>query len=472
MAVPTMKVFCKESNLAFNCLLLVDNCPAHPFLPHENVKMIFLPPNTTSLLQPMDQGAISIMKTNFKYDLLNDAIKAVKKNLPFLDFLKGLNILDAVYMVEKAWKSVPESALYGVWNNVLTSRKDKDFEPEITDKVSQIVQAGKSLGIEDLDSESVIASLSIEAEALTNEDLLALDDELIDLNKESLDNELVNSNTTTNEDIEILEPDGLNKEKVAKIICCLNEARDIASEHDTEYDRSLTFANNLKIASMPYLEIQKLQLQHSQKQTEMSNYFNKAAPKNQGINDGQENQLKNKKTVHSFFDPKPSKGSAPKPSKGVAMQTLVIDIDEVTDMNDSNNSNDSRLDTEAAEAEAKLEAKALAEFDKKARLEKDELHCRAIAVNDDPEIIFRNDPDFLNESRLIICSSCVDKNEAKYRCEECLDNLCDPCYKAHLVVKVTRNHTITDLPHRGTSPLPDGQMEAINRGIISNSPSD
>ena len=472
MAVPTMKVFCKESNLAFNCLLLVDNCPAHPFLPHENVKMIFLPPNTTSLLQPMDQGAISIMKTNFKYDLLNDAIKAVKKNLPFLDFLKGLNILDAVYMVEKAWKSVPESALYGVWNNVLTSRKDKDFEPEITDKVSQIVQAGKSLGIEDLDSESVIASLSIEAEALTNEDLLALDDELIDLNKESLDNELVNSNTTTNEDIEILEPDGLNKEKVAKIICCLNEARDIASEHDTEYDRSLTFANNLKIASMPYLEIQKLQLQHSQKQTEMSNYFNKAAPKNQGINDGQENQLKNKKTVHSFFDPKPSKGSAPKPSKGVAMQTLVIDIDEVTDMNDSNNSNDSRLDTEAAEAEAKLEAKALAEFDKKARLEKDELHCRAIAVNDDPEIIFRNDPDFLNESRLIIYSSCVDKNEAKYRCEECLDNLCDPCYKAHLVVKVTRNHTITDLPHRGTSPLPDGQMEAINRGIISNSPSD
>jgi len=31
-------------------------------------------------------------------------------------------------------------------------------------------------------------------------------------------------------------------------------------------------------------------------------------------------------------------------------------------------------------------------------------------------------------------------------------------------------HTITDLPHRGTSPLPDGQMEAIIRGIISNSP--
>ena len=113
------------------------------------------------------------------------------------------------------------------------------------------------------------------------------------------------------------------------------------------------------------------------------------------------------------------------------MQTLVIDIDEVTDMNDSN---DSRLDTEAAEAEAKLEAKALAEFDKKARLEKDELHCRAIAVNDDPEIIFRNDPDFLNESRLKICSACDDKNEAKYRCEECKDTLCDPCYTAYLVV--------------------------------------
>ena len=91
----------------------------------------------------------------------------------------------------------------------------------------------------------------------------------------------------------------------------------------------MTFTNNLKIASTPYLEIQKVQFHHSQKQTETFNYSSKAAPKNQSIKDGLENQPKNYKTIQNFFDPKPSKGVAPKPSKAVAMQTLVIiDIDD------------------------------------------------------------------------------------------------------------------------------------------------
>ena len=38
-------------------LLLVDNCPAHPVVDNlQCIKLVFLPPNVTSLLQPMDQG--------------------------------------------------------------------------------------------------------------------------------------------------------------------------------------------------------------------------------------------------------------------------------------------------------------------------------------------------------------------------------------------------------------------------------
>ena len=37
--------------------LIIDNCPAHPDVPAlEWVELIFLPPNTTSVTQPMDQG--------------------------------------------------------------------------------------------------------------------------------------------------------------------------------------------------------------------------------------------------------------------------------------------------------------------------------------------------------------------------------------------------------------------------------
>ena len=36
--------------------LLIDNCPAHPFVSDLTiVQLVFLPPNTTSALQPMDQ---------------------------------------------------------------------------------------------------------------------------------------------------------------------------------------------------------------------------------------------------------------------------------------------------------------------------------------------------------------------------------------------------------------------------------
>ncbi|XP_008187780.1 tigger transposable element-derived protein 4-like [Acyrthosiphon pisum] len=37
-------------------LLTVDNYLAHPPVETEFIKLVFLPPNTTSLLQPMDQG--------------------------------------------------------------------------------------------------------------------------------------------------------------------------------------------------------------------------------------------------------------------------------------------------------------------------------------------------------------------------------------------------------------------------------
>ena len=40
-------------------ILLVDNCPAHPSIDNlVSTELIFLPPNTTSKLQPMDQGVI------------------------------------------------------------------------------------------------------------------------------------------------------------------------------------------------------------------------------------------------------------------------------------------------------------------------------------------------------------------------------------------------------------------------------
>ena len=47
-------------------LLFVDNPSSHPLVNLSNVKVQFLPPNTTSLTQPMDQGIIQTVTLKFR----------------------------------------------------------------------------------------------------------------------------------------------------------------------------------------------------------------------------------------------------------------------------------------------------------------------------------------------------------------------------------------------------------------------
>lgn len=53
--------------------LLMDNCAGHDSTcedPTGQVTVFFLPPNTTSVYQPLDQGMISVFKTRYKAKML------------------------------------------------------------------------------------------------------------------------------------------------------------------------------------------------------------------------------------------------------------------------------------------------------------------------------------------------------------------------------------------------------------------
>ncbi|GFW61057.1 tigger transposable element-derived protein 1 [Trichonephila clavipes] len=60
--VPEVEAYMKEKSLDFKVLLVVDNAASHLQLEHPNVQLVFLPPNTTSLIQPLDQGIIATFK--------------------------------------------------------------------------------------------------------------------------------------------------------------------------------------------------------------------------------------------------------------------------------------------------------------------------------------------------------------------------------------------------------------------------
>ncbi|XP_037791253.1 tigger transposable element-derived protein 4-like [Penaeus monodon] len=70
--------------------LIIDNCPAHPTLSNlTSVQLVFLSPNTTSILQPMDQGVIRSLKAYYrgKVAAIDDS------DDPFKDLQESLNNL-------------------------------------------------------------------------------------------------------------------------------------------------------------------------------------------------------------------------------------------------------------------------------------------------------------------------------------------------------------------------------------------
>ncbi|XP_023239129.1 tigger transposable element-derived protein 1-like [Centruroides sculpturatus] len=135
------------------CLLLMDNAPAHPpnleddlDSEHDFVKVKFFPPNTTPLLQPMDQ------------QVTNDT------DLNLRTFWKEhFNILHCINLIDKAWSEVSHRTLQSPWRKLwptcVPERNFKEFEEESSpDVVHEIVSIGKSLRVEvdDADVEELL----------------------------------------------------------------------------------------------------------------------------------------------------------------------------------------------------------------------------------------------------------------------------------------------------------------------------
>ena len=86
-------------------LLLVDNCTAHPHIDTlKNIRLEFLPANTTSLIQPMDQGVIKNLKTFYRKELVQMTVAAIEDNLASssstaTDISSKVTLLDAIRFV-------------------------------------------------------------------------------------------------------------------------------------------------------------------------------------------------------------------------------------------------------------------------------------------------------------------------------------------------------------------------------------
>lgn len=87
--------------------LLVDNCTAHHTgVPLKNIELKFLPPNTTSKLQPLDQGIIRAFKAIYKRRL----IETLLVKLRMKQELK-IDLLGAIQMLKASWENVKRDTI-------------------------------------------------------------------------------------------------------------------------------------------------------------------------------------------------------------------------------------------------------------------------------------------------------------------------------------------------------------------------
>lgn len=83
-------------------LLFVDNCIAHaPISCLKAIELEYLPPNKTSILQPMDQGIIKNLKVLYRSRMLQRVLLCLKSQIKY-----NVDLMSAVSMLADAWKAV------------------------------------------------------------------------------------------------------------------------------------------------------------------------------------------------------------------------------------------------------------------------------------------------------------------------------------------------------------------------------
>ncbi|XP_064475501.1 tigger transposable element-derived protein 6-like [Ornithodoros turicata] len=89
-------------------VLIIDQCSAHPKQDElQKVKVLFLPPNATSHLQPLDAGIIRNVRHHFKELLMRRLLAKIDRKDQHLQ----INLLDALHFVAMSWDRVTATTM-------------------------------------------------------------------------------------------------------------------------------------------------------------------------------------------------------------------------------------------------------------------------------------------------------------------------------------------------------------------------
>ncbi|XP_013365403.1 PREDICTED: tigger transposable element-derived protein 1-like [Chinchilla lanigera] len=271
-----------ENNLALKALPVMSDAPAHPpgfendFLEElKFIKVKFLPPNTTPMLQPMDQQVISNFKKLYTKALFQWCFEVTKgTNLTFQEFWKHhFHIVNCLKIIDKAWDGVTKRTLNYAWRKLWPDcilghdleGLAHEQEPPVVD---EIMSLGKTLGLE-VNEDDIQEMVEEHGQELTTE-------ELMDLHRKQQQEVMEETSSAEEEEEERKVEESLPSNKIRKICKMWETVKSFVEKHHPNKAvavRTVNLFNNNVMSH--FCEI----LKRKQKQVSLNRFLVKVARK-------------------------------------------------------------------------------------------------------------------------------------------------------------------------------------------------
>lgn len=271
---PAVREYCIKKNLDHKALLILDNAPGHPRTLSDlcsEVKVVYLPPNTTSILQPMDQGVISTFKAYYLRETFNQALRASEgeTGVSLKEFWRCYNIRQAIENISKSWDEVSEKTMNAVWKNLWDDCANFLGFDITEDVINETVDLARMIGLDEVEAEDIQDLIEANKEELTDIDLLEMQQhwKMEERSKDVCDDEEIRNKT------KVLTTSNINE--ILNLVDC---ARNLIKESDPDFERSSLVARSLNDSVNCYKELL-LERNKTKKQLSLDSYFSKSQRK-------------------------------------------------------------------------------------------------------------------------------------------------------------------------------------------------
>lgn len=118
-------------------IMFFDHCAAHPQnMNLRNIEIKFFPANTTSCLQPCDQGIIKVFKQGFRKRLCRRVLRCVENKQP----IKKITLLDALHFCAASWEAVEQKTVANCFRKAGFTKIDTTTPPTECEEPEDIDQ--------------------------------------------------------------------------------------------------------------------------------------------------------------------------------------------------------------------------------------------------------------------------------------------------------------------------------------------